>query len=207
MSQQEFEMGSQSNQQNSSNEEEEIQQPQYPYSWSGKINPERVPRDEPPSSYDATVMQQGSQAQTPNTANVSGASQAQVNSQNAYIAPGGDGDAYEQGYRPYNAYNTAQRSQGQGVPPWARPQPHPHDPVRFAFIILVLLGVGFLMAIFGSVGSWLGVFGAIVGTIILLIMFVILVPLLILFVLFGVIFRMFRPRRTWNRYRRRGPWW
>ena len=207
MSQQEFEKGSQSNQQNSSNEEEEIHQPQYPYSWSGKINPERVPRDEPPSSYDATVMQQGYQAQTPKNANVPGSSQAQVGSQYEYIAPGGDGDAYEQGYRPYNAYNRARTGQGPGVPPWARPQPHPRDPVRFAFIILVLLGVGILMAIFGSVGSWLGVFGAIFGAIILLILFVILVPLLILFVLFGVIFRMFRPRRARYRYRRRGPWW
>ena len=59
MSQQEFEMGPQSNQQNSANEEDEIHQPQYPYSWSGKISPEGVPRDEPPSSYDSTVLQQG----------------------------------------------------------------------------------------------------------------------------------------------------
>ena len=202
MSQQEFEMGSQSNQQNSPNEEDEIHQPQHPYSWSGKINPDRVPRDEPPSSYDATVMQQGYQAQTPNTANVSGSSQARVSSQNEFIAPGGDGDAYEQGYRPYNR---ARSGQGPGVPPWARPQPHPRDPVRFAFIILILLGVAFLMAIFGSMGSMMGVIGGAIGAIILVTLFIILVPLLILFVIFGVIFRMFRPRRA--RYRRRGPRW
>ncbi len=205
MSQQEFEMDLQSNQQNSSNEEDEIHQPQYPYSWSGKINPERVPRDEPPSSYDATVMQQGYQAQTPNTANVSGSSQAQVSSQSKYIAPGGDGDAYEQGYRPYTTYNSARRGQGPGVPPWARPQPHPRDPVRFALIILILLGVGILMTIFGSMGSALGILGAIIGTIIVVILFLILVPLLIIFVIFGVIFRTLRPRRA--RYWRRGPWW
>ena len=198
MSQQESEMDSQSNQQNSSNEEDEIHQPQYPYSWSGKINPERVPRDEPPSSYDATVLQQGYQAQTPNTANVSGSQQAQVNSQSEYIAPGGDGDAYEQGYRPYNAYNSAQRAQGPGVPPWARPQPHPRNPLRFAFIILILLSVGILMAISGSLGPVLGLIAVIIGIIIL-------APLLILLVIFGVIFRMFRPRRA--RYRRRGPRW
>jgi hypothetical protein len=205
MSQQESEMDSQSNQQNSSNEEDEIHQPQYPYSWSGKINPERVPRDEPPSSYDATVMQQGYQAQTPNTANFSGSSQAQVSSQSKYIAPGGDGDAYEQGYRPYTTYNSARRGQGPGVPPWARPQPHPRDPVRFALIILILLGVGILMTIFGSMGSALGMLGAIIGTIIVVILFLILVPLLIIFVIFGVIFRTLRPRRA--RYWRRGPWW
>src|SRR6266702_1966407 len=196
MSQQEFEMGSQSNQQNSSNEEDEIHQPQYPYSWSGKINPEGVTRDEPPSSYDATVMQQGYQAQTPNAKNIPGPQQAQVRGQRQYIPPTGDGDAYEQGYRPYNTYNRNQRGQGPGVPPWARPQQHPRDPVRFAFIILVLLGVGVLMAIFGSMGPVLGFIGALI-----------LVILLILFVIFGIIFRMVRPRRARYWYRRRGPWW
>lgn len=203
MSQQEFEMGSQSNQQSSSNEEDEIHLPQYPYSWSGKINPEGVPRDEPPSSYDATVMQQGYRAQTPNTPNNS-VQQAQVNQQYQYIPPAGDGDAYEQGYRPYRN----QSRQG-GVPPWARPQQHPRDPVRFAFIILVLLGVSVLMAIFGSMGSVLGFIGGTIGAIILFILFIIFVPLLILFVIFGVIFRILSPRRARRRYRRRrrGPWW
>jgi hypothetical protein len=206
MSQQEFEMGSQSNQQNSSNEEEEIHQPQYPYSWSGKINKEGVPRDEPPSSYDATVIQQGYQAQTPNATNTPG-QQAQVSSQNQYIPPAGDGDAYEQGYRPYTTYKNNQSARGPGVPPWARPQQHPRDPVRFAFILLVLLGVGVLMAIFGSTGSVLGFIGGAIGAIILVLLFLIFVPLLILFVIFGVIFRMLRPRRARRWYRRRGSWW
>ena len=202
MSQQEFEMGSQSNQQNSSNDEDEIYQPQYPYSWSGKINPKGVPRDEPPSNYDATVMQQGYQAQTPNTKNVPG-QQAQLNRQYQYIPPAGDGDAYEQGYRPYR-YRSGQ---GQGVPPWARPQKHSGNPVRFAFIILVLLGVAMLITIFGSMGPVLGVIGGTIGAIILVLLFIIFVPLLILFVIFGVIFRMFRPRRARYWYWRRGPWW
>jgi hypothetical protein len=200
MNQQEFEMGSQSNQQNSPNEEDEIHQPQYPYSWSGKINPEGVPRDEPPSSYDATVMQQGYRAQTANSTNAPGSQQAKASSQYQYIPPAGDGDAYEQGYRPNGAYNGAQRGQGPGVPPWARPQPHPRNPIRFAFIILILLGVGILTAIFGSLDPVLWIILGILGTIIL-------VPLLILLVIFGVIFRMFRPRRARYWYRRRGPWW
>jgi hypothetical protein len=199
MGQQEFEMGSQSNQQNSSNEEDEIHQPQYPYSWSGKINPEGVPRDEPPSSYDATVMQQGYRAQTPNSTNAPGSQQAKVGSQYQYIPPAGDGDAYEQGYRPYNAYNSNQSGQGPGVPPWARPQQHQRNPVRFAFIIFVLLGVGVLMTILGSVGSLFAFF--------LAMLFIILLPLLILLVIFGVIFRMVRPRRARYWYRRRGSWW
>jgi hypothetical protein len=205
MSQQEFEMESQSNQQNSANEEDEIHQPQYPYSWSGKINPKGVLRDEPPSSYDATIMQQGYQAQTPKTTNAPGSQQAKVSSQHRYIPPTGDGDAYEQGYRPYNTYN--QSAQGSGVPPWARPQPHPRAPLRFAFIILVLLGVGVLMAIFGSMGSVLGFIGGTIGALILVLLFIIFVPLLILFVIFGVIFRMLRPRRARHWYRRRGLWW
>lgn len=203
MNQQEFEPGSQSEQQNSSNEEDEIQHPQYPYSWSGKVNPEAVPRDEPPSSYDATVMQQGYRAQTSSNANAPGSSQSPTGGRYEHVAPESDGDAYEQGYRPYNTYNA--RQSGQGVPPWARPQPHPRNPVRFAFIILVLLGVGFLMAIFGAMGPMMGFMGDVFGTIILVILFILMVPLLILFVIFGVIFRMFRPRRM--RYWRRGPWW
>lgn len=202
MSQQEFEMGQQANQQNSSNEEDEIHQPQYPYSWSGQMNKEGVPRDEPPSSYDATAMQQGYRAQTPNTPNTA-TNQAQVNNQYQYIPPAGDGDAYEQGYRPYRRQGT----QGQGVPPWARPQEHPRDPVRFAFIILVLLGVSALMVIFGSMGTILGAIGGTIGAIILLFLFIIFVPLLILFVIFGVIFRLMRPRRARRWYRRRGSWW
>lgn len=198
MSQQEFEMGSQSNQQSSSNEEDEIQMPQHPYSWSGKIQQGGVPRDEPPSSYDATVIQQGYRAQTPNAPG----QQTQANQQNQSIPPAGDGDAYEQGYRPYRY----QRAQG-GVPPWARPQPHPRNPLRFAIIILVLLGVSVLMVIFGSMGSVLGFIGGTIGALILILLFVIFVPLLILFVILGIIFRMLSPRRARRWYRRRGPWW
>ncbi len=203
MSQQEFEPESQSNQQHSSNEDDEIQHPQYPYSWSGNLNQEGVPRDEPPSSYDATVMQQGYQGQTSSNANVPGSSsQSRTQGRYEYVAPEGDGDAYEQGYRPYNASN---RGQGQGVPPWARPQPHPRRPARFALILLVLLGVGFLTAMLGSTGPMMGFMGDVFGTIMLVILFVIMVPIFILFVIFGVIFRMFRPYRS--RYWRRGPWW
>jgi hypothetical protein len=198
MNQQEFEPGTQSNQQHSLHEDDDIQHPQYPYSWSGTVNPEAVPRDEPPSSYDATVMQQGYQAQTSSNASVPNASQSSTGSRYEYVAPEGDGDAYEQGYRPHNAYNAWQSGQGQGVPPWARPQPHPRNPGRFAFIILILLGVTFLMALFGTMGEFF-------APIILGLLFVIMVPLLILFVIFGIIFRMFRPRRA--RYWRRGPWW
>jgi len=202
MSQQEFEMGQQASQQNSSNEEDEIHQPQYPYSWSGKLNKEGVPRDEPPSSYDASVMQQGYRAQTPNSAKAP-TKQAQVNKQHQYIPPAGDGDAFEQGYRPYRNWGT----QGQGVPPWARAQRNRRAPARFAFIIFVLVTVGVLMAIFGATGPVLGFIGEAIGALILLFLFIIFVPLLILFIIFGVLFRILRPRRARRWYRRRGSWW
>src|SRR5579863_8612158 len=60
MSQQEFVP-----RQQQSENEDEIYEPHYPYSWSGNLNAEAVPRDEPPSSYeyDPALMQQGYQAQ------------------------------------------------------------------------------------------------------------------------------------------------
>ena len=199
MSQQEFEMGPQTNQQNSSNEEDEIYKPHYPYTWSGKMNKEGVPRDEPPSSYDGTVMRQGYQAQTPNTPNAP-TQQSQASNQYQYIPPAGDGDSYEQGYRPYR-YQSTQR---QGVPPWARPQQHRYGPARFAFIIFVLLIVSVLMAIFGALSPFIG---EAIGVFILVLLLILFVPLLILFIIFVIIFRILRPRRIRYRYRRRGSWW
>lgn len=199
MSQQEFEMGQQANQQNSSNEQDEIHQPQYPYSWSGEMNKGRVPRDEPPSNYDATVMQQGYRAQTPNTPNAP-TQQAQVNNQYQYFPPAGDGDAYEQGYRPHR-YQSTQR---QGVPPWARQQQHRYGPARFGFIIFVLLIVAMLMAI---VGAFIPFIGGAIDVLIFVLLLILFVPLLILFIIFVVILRMIRPRRIRYRYRRRGSWW
>ena len=141
--------------------EDEIHQPQYPYSWSGKINKEGVPRDEPPSSYDATVMQQGYQAQTPNTSNVFQLSQqAQVNRQYQYIPPAGDGDAYEQGYRPYRNTNV--------VKDRVCLHGHVHSNTRairyvLHLLLLVLLAVAVLMTIFGSMGPVLGFIGGTIG--------------------------------------------
>jgi len=196
MSQQEFEPGTQSNQQDALNEDDEIHYPQYPYSWSGKLNSEGVPRDEPPSSYNATVMQEGYKAQTSANANIPGSSQQQVNAQ--YVSPDGDGDAYEQGYRPYNAYNAAQS--GQGVPPWARSRRRPRNPARFGFIILILLIIAMLQGMLHG-GLLLGF----AGGILLLTLSIILVPLVLLLVILGIIMRMFRPRRV--RYWRHRPWW
>lgn len=202
MSQQEFEPGLQSKQ-DSLNEDDEIQYPRYPYSWSGKLHREGVPRDEPPSSYDTSMMQQGYQEQSSGNPNATGSSQPKLEGGYEYVAPEGDGDAYEQGYRPFNTYN-ATRS-GQSVPPWARPQRHQRNPMRLGFILLILIGIGLLNTIFTHSGAMIGFFGDIFGTIIGILFFVIIVPLIMILVLLGIILRMFRPRRA--RYWRRGPWW
>ncbi len=194
MSQQEFLPESQSNQQDASNRDAEVQYPQYPYSWSGKLNQAGSPRDEPPFNFDPTVKQQGDGAS--NNASPQGLSQPQLGSQ--YIPPGDNGDAYEQGYRPYNAYNYNASQGGQGVPPWARPQRQRHGPVGFGFILLVLIIIGLLGA-FAHVGF--------IGTILGLVLFSILVPIIIVLAILGAIVRMFRPRRVRYRYWRRGPWW
>ncbi len=222
MSQQEFVPGSQSQDQQPVNEDEEIYYPQYPYHWSGKLNKEGGPRDEPPSSYDAAMMQQGYQAQDTisstsrgSTANASG-QQPQQGQQAASRyqsnASDSDGDAYEQGYGPYNSYNARRSNTGQGVPPWARPQQQQRNPLRFGYIILILILIGFLQGIFGHGGFFIGaigdIFGLIIGAILLPI-----VLLLVLFLIFArIVRRAFWPGRWYGRrqgryWYRRGPWW
>ncbi len=203
MSQQEFAPGSQSNQQDSLNEEDEIQHPRYPYSWSGKLDQGAVPRDEPPSSYDATVMQQGYNAQASSNANFPGSSQPQVETQ--YAPRSGDNATYEQGYRQYNANNVTQNRQG--VPPWARPQRHPRNPSRFALILCILLCIGLFQLLFLHGGIFVGFATGLLGTLLTLAFFALLVPLIIVFVILGIVMRMLRSRRMRYRYWRRGPWW
>ena len=195
MSQQEYAPGSQSNQQDSLNEDDDIQNLRYPYSWSGKLDQKAVPRDEPPSSYDASVTLQDYNAQSSSNAGLPGSSQTQAETQDA--PRGDDRTAYEQGYRPYNAYNTAQNRQG--VPPWARPQQHSRNPRRFAFILCILLCIGLFQLLFlhGEI-----LVGLATGLLIAL-----LVPLIIVFVILGAVMRILRPRRMRYRYWRRGPWW
>ncbi|HVB73939.1 MAG TPA: hypothetical protein VNE38_10315 [Ktedonobacteraceae bacterium] len=218
MSQQEFAPGPQSQKPEG---EDEIYQPQYPYSWSGNRD-EAAPRDEPPSSYEynTAAMEQGYQAQ-----DSAGQQQVMANpyeyQQGAGQIPppyqydpySSDGDAYqqgygpsqgtynannagEQGYSPYNSpYNNAQNNQGQGVPPWARPQRQNYGPFRFGWIIFVLIflsmGGGFLRSGFFFFG-----FGHALGFIIL--------PIFILMLIASAISRsMWRGSRGG---RRRGPW-
>ncbi len=208
MSQQQFSPESQSNQQGATNEEAEIHQPQYPYSWSGKLKQGGVPRDELPFNYDPTVTPQDHGAQAPGNANSQSSAQSQPGVQ--YIPPMSDGDAYEQGYRPYrgyrpyNAYNATQG--GQGVPPWARPQPQRRNPMRFGLLILILIVIGLSQTIFAHGGLLLGLAAFAFGSIILSVLFFILLPLIIVLVILGLFMRAFQPRRVRYRSWRRGRW-
>src|SRR5215472_4095557 len=112
MSQQEFDPGSQEH----DPLHDEVYYPHYPYSWSGKLDSEATPRDEPPSSYDEPVYQQGYQAQTDPGQNDAGHLNQPgrgTNSTNQggqqQERAGGDANAYQRGYG-YNSYNP-----GQGV--------------------------------------------------------------------------------------------
>ncbi|HEY6541649.1 MAG TPA: hypothetical protein VIZ18_11950 [Ktedonobacteraceae bacterium] len=161
MSQQEFAPGPQSQQPEN---EDEIYQPQYPYSWSGKQDSKAAPRDEPPSAYEYSpdAMLQGYQGQDV----ADQQSQASANPyeyqipaqepesatppQYQYDAYSSDANPYEQGYNPYNnpqvtpgpnfnPYISTQNSQNQGAPQWARPQRQQPHGFRFGWIILVLI--------------------------------------------------------------------
>ncbi|HYT27865.1 MAG TPA: hypothetical protein VEL72_02520, partial [Ktedonobacteraceae bacterium] len=206
MSQQEFVP-----RQQQSENEDEIYAPQYPYSWSGNLNSEAVPRDEPPSSYEYDVpMQQVYQAQDGQASAASDqnainrvptpAQQDPVPTYQ-YNPYSNDGDAYEQGYRPhssYSGYNAQQSNAGQGVPPWARPQEHARRPFRFGSILFILIMISLLQGLFTH-GYWFvgrGGFEFILGGIFL--------PIFILMLLASWISRvMWGGRRGW---RRRGPW-
>jgi len=202
MSQQEFVP-----RQQQSENEDEIYAPQYPYSWSGDLNSEAVPRDEPPSSYEYDIpMQQVYQAQDGQASAASNedainrvptpAQQhpAPIYQYNPYS---NDGDAYEQGYRPHSPYNAQQSNAGQGVPPWARPQEHARRPFRFGSILFILIMISLLQGLFMP-GHWFlfgehGGLGFIFGAI--------FVPIFILLLLASAI-----SRAMWGGRRRRGPW-
>src|SRR5207248_4984223 len=150
MSQQEFVQ-----RQQQSENEDEIYAPQYPYSWSGNLNSEAVPRDEPPSSYEYDVpMQQGYQAQDGQASAQDAINRVPTPARQdlvptyQYNPYSNDGDAYEQGYRPHSSYNAQQNNAGQSVPPWARPQEHARRPFRFGSILFILIMISLLQGLF-----------------------------------------------------------
>ena len=214
MSQQEFVPRPQSDGQDALNDEDEIYQPQYPYHWSGKLNKEGGPRDEPPSSYGEPTIQRGYQAQdsastakqqnsAPNT-NSPGQQWSGSRSRGAGRQFGPDGDAFEQGYRPYNSYNTGQG--GQGVPPWARPQPRRRGSMGWIFIVIFAFFM--IRPIFGLFGLLFAGIGVTVFAIVLPIILLLMMLSILRFILRSALWpgRYRRgPGSYWNR--RGGPFW
>lgn len=206
MSQQEFVPRSQQNP--PPENEEEIYEPQHPYSWSGKSKSEAEPRDEPPSSYEYEAGYQAQDAYDQNAyeheapfdpansytplAEQSQQVQQQQQYQNPYDANTYGQNSYGQDYNAYNNYKSAQSNSYQNVPPYARPQRQSGgSPWRFSSILLILV----LITIFSSVGRDFFFYGfhgfdMIIG----------FFPILILLLIFNGI------RRGGRRRFRRGPW-
>ena len=225
MSQQEMVPESQSNQQQSSNEDE-IYYPQHPYYWSTKPGDTSTPRDESPLSYDESLMdqssgeqsyQEGYQAQDqpaqtrqqdtplhtadPMQANTSGQSLLQQQQQLA-----SDGDAFEQGYRPYRGYN---RSQWQGVPPWARAQPRQRGWARVVlFIIAGIFLIKPLLALFGFLFAAIGIAAFAFALVVVALVFLLPIIALLAAIARGAGWSGRRQGRwRYFNYRRRpGPW-
>ncbi|GAC1522576.1 MAG: hypothetical protein NVS3B14_23310 [Ktedonobacteraceae bacterium] len=206
MSQQEFAPGPQSQQPGN---EDEIYQPHYPYSWSGNRDSEPAPRDEPPSSYEynPSAMEQGYQGQdiaaqqqqlsAANPYEYQQPAQQQLSPQYQYNPYGNDGDNYEQGYSPYNSsYNAAQNNQGQGVPPWAQPQPRQSNPFRFGWLIflLIMISMGSGLFRFGFIWGFGHLFG------------IIFLPIFMLMIIASIISRAMWGGGRRGGWRRRGPW-
>jgi hypothetical protein len=223
MSQQEFVPESQSQAHGPFNDDE-VYYPRAPYSWTGKLENEALPRDEPPSSYGELRVQQGYQAQAdagqngPSRANQS-ADDANSHYAQAWQRPersNGNGNGYARGYGPYSSFNTGQGASGgpgQSVPPWARPQQHRRGPLRFGSILLILVTIVLIQGLIRG-GSFISVSGDLFGAILGLLLFVLIVPVIILVVFSGLLMRMFRAGGLYRRrsqWRRRqwphGPYW
>ncbi len=244
MSQQEFDPQQQAQKQDVA--QDEVYYPRAPYSWSGKLEQEAAPRDEPPSVYGESRGR-----------DQSGLYAAAQPGEQEQAYSGDDTHTYQRGYGPYSSYNyqgsTGAAGQapgtgptggwgqsvppggwgqsippgdqghrvppggwGQSVPPWARPQQHRRSPLRFGFILLVLVIVALVQGLITHGGMLMGAGGDILGAAIGLILFVLIVPLIILVIFSGLLRRMFRSAGSNNPARRQhwrgrswpnGPYW
>ena len=168
-------------------------QPPHPYGWSAKpMQP--TPRDEPPSTLEIPMVQRESNesyhnyqsgylAQNPPPTQqpssllpvpVQPSNQQQQQARRSRAFPGEDGDAFEEGYRPWGGYR---------VPSWARPQRQRHTLLGRILLFLIL------SALF--IPPVLTVIGVLLGTMIgVLVLALVLVPivLVMLVVFFSVVF-------------------
>jgi hypothetical protein len=212
MSQQEFAPEPEFNEQASGNGEDEVYYPQHPYYWSVKPENEGVPRDEPPSSYVESTLQQGYKAQDAAEnvkqdtygANADGQQSSDRGSTRQQNAP--NGDAFGQAYGPFGSYNSNYGGYSRGVPPYAQTTGYSRMQRRSPFRVLFLVLLFFLLLkpILIVAGLLLAAIGALVGGVLLFV-------LLMAFFVFGMsMFRMaLRPgsRRGGRYWYRRGSWW
>ncbi|MDQ2717237.1 MAG: ABC transporter permease [Chloroflexota bacterium] len=187
----------------------EVYRPQHPYSWSPEPGKKGAPRDEPPSSYHEPMIQrdyQGGYA----AQDVAPAEPAPTGAQDK-LQPQGqaqrrqrfspDGDAFEQGYRPYNT-----RQPGFQVPPWARPQRNTMSPMSkiILYLVLAILFIGPLLGIIlGIIALFLSAFVAII----VIVPFV-LIGASVIFVIVALILRAAGVpigRGRWRSFNRRRP--
>ncbi len=202
MSQQEFAPEPESYGQEAGNGEDDVYYSAQPYYWSVRPQNEGEPKDEPPSSYIESTIQPGYQAQD-NAENVkqgtygtnAGSQQSTNNgSERQQFAP--DGDAYEQGFRPYNSYYGG--GYWQGMPPYAQNSGYSRMRRRSPFRVLFLVLLLFLLI--KPILIVAGLFLATIGG-------ALLFMLLIAFFIFGIgMFRM-ALHPGYRRGFRRGPWW
>lgn len=199
--------------------EDEVYQPHYPYSWSGNLDPKAAPRDEPPSTYEYNpdALLQGYQAQDvasqqpqagANPYEYQLPAQEQTPPQYQYqyqyqYNPDSDANTYEQGHNPYNnaqvtpgpgfnPYTSAQNNQQRTAPSWARPQRQPR-PFRFGWIILVFI---FISMSSGAMRFF--DFGNAIGFIFL--------PIILLMIVASIISRALWGGNRRGGGRRSGPW-
>ena len=187
--------------------------PAQPYYWSTAPKTNKtgaMPKNEhpstfeksiPPYSYQAQDTQAQQREQEPGTRSTRSDKLGQGPQRKQGLSP--DGDAFEQGYRPFP---TGQK--WQQVPWWARPQQNNRGVLRW--IILIGLAILFAKPLIVAIGIILG-----------LAAFAVLLPIVIVLVLVGVFSVMalialsalgvpIRPRKMWGQwrtYRRRRRSW
>lgn len=119
---------------------------------------------------------------------------------------------YQVGRDQSGPYDDSRQSHQQGVPPWAQAQRHRRAPIRFGFILMILVALALIQGLVSNAGSLgPGAAGDIFGALFGLLALVIIVPLIIVLVFLAFLLRIFRGRgRSWyrrNRAFKDGPFW
>ena len=193
MSQQEFAHEPQGQSEQSSEREEIYAQPYY---WSTKPKSGGILKDEHPSTFEESIPPysypaQDSAGYRQQRDNIVDSEPAQKQRQQQQFSP--DGDAFEQGYRPYAQYNRWRQ-----VPPWAQPQRHQGRRI-LRVIVLIILGLILIKPLLALIGILLvGAVGIALFAILiaLLVAFIVAVVALVVMTALGI--PIGRGRRRWR---------